>query len=185
MDVLGYISNQVDASRTIPYTKDYLGAVQLLEGSGFNPFSGTSPLNSTLSQIFNRFVEKTGLDTNANVLKDEFLEQNPAERKALSLYGALENTFASRGAGEKTIIVDFLNQKIDEFITENDTDETGTLTRKESGLTGRLFQSIDANRDEEINAEEIQDNFYTNFTQLNNVLDYFQNTPGALIDIFA
>lgn len=185
MDVLGYISNQVDGIRTIPYTKDYLGAVQLLEGSGFNPFFDTSPLNSTLYQIFNRFVEKTGLDTNTNVLKDEFLEQNPAARQAISLYGALENTFASRGAGEKAVIVDFLNQKIAEFITENDIDETNTLTREESGLTERLFQTIDANRDEEINAEEIQDNFYTNFTQLNNVLDYFQHTPGALIDIFA
>jgi hypothetical protein len=185
MDVLGYISNQLDGNRAIPYTKDYLGAVQLLEGSGFSPFSDTSPLSSTLYQIFNRFVEKTGLDTNPNVLKDEFLEQNPSSRQAINLYGALENTFAARGVGEKAVIVDFLNKRIDEFVTEKDTDETNTLTREESGLTDRLFQTIDANRDEEINAEEIQDNFYTNFTQLNNVLNYFQNTPGALIDVFA
>jgi hypothetical protein len=184
MDVLGYISNQLDSMR-MPYTKDYLGAVRLLEDSGFNPFSDTSPLNSTLYQIFNRFVEKTGLDTNPNVLKDELLEQYPFTRQALSLYGALENSFAPRGTGEKAIIVDFLNKKIDEFITEKDTDENSTLTREESGLIERLFQIIDANRDEEINSEEIQDIFYTHFTQLNNVLDYFQNTPGALIDIFA
>jgi hypothetical protein len=186
MDVAAYISNQLDSTRTISYTKDYLGATQLLENSGFSPYAdSTSPFSSTLYQIFNRFVEKTGLNTNPNTLKDEFLEQNPSSRQAIDLYGALENTFAAQGPGEKAIIVDFLNKKIDEFITENDADKTGTLTFDEADFTDTLFQTIDTNQDEEITASEIQDNFYNNFTQLHNVLNYFQNTRGVLIDIFA
>lgn len=185
MDVTGYISNQLNGNLNVPYSRDYLGSIQLLENSGFNPFSDTSPLNSTLYQIFNRFVEKTGLNTDANTLKDEFLEENPSTRQAVNLYGSLENTFAIRNAGEQAAIVDFLNQKIDDFITEKDTDDSGTLTQSESKLTETLFQNIDSNRDEEINAQEMENNFYSNFTQLNNVLNYFQNTPGTLINILA
>jgi hypothetical protein len=70
-------------------------------------------------------------------------------------------------------------------VTEKDRNQTGTLTQEESGLTETLFSTIDANRDKEINSEELRTNFYNDFTQLNNVLNYFQNTPGILIDVSA
>jgi hypothetical protein len=185
MDVVGFISNQLGNNGSVTYTRDYLGAVQLLDNSGFSPYSDISPLDSSLQQIFNRFVRKTGLGTHANALKDEFLEQYPATRQAIDLYGALENTFSAWGSGEKAAIVDFLNSRIDDFITQTDTDDTLDLTFEESGLTASLFQSLDANSDDTIDAAEIQDSFYNDFQQLNSVLNYFQNTPGSLIDMFA
>ena len=185
MNVAGYITSQLENSVAIPYHRDYLGSVQLLQNSGFTPYTDTSPMNSTLYRIFNRFVERTGLNTNPNALKDDFLKENPPSRQAINLYDSLENTFASRGSGEKAAIVDFLNKKIDEFISDKDTDDSGSLSADESGITATLFQTIDTNRNNEINAQEMRDNFYTNFSQLNNVLNYFQNTPGVLIDVTA
>lgn len=184
MEVLGYIANNLDSSAARTYTQDFVGSVRMLEDSGFSPFTRSSPLDSTLFSIFNRFVEKTGLDTDSTQLGEDYLKENPSARRAVNLYGALENTFASRGAGDKAAIVDFLNSKIDDFVSDKDTDKNKALNQEESGLTDTLFRSIDKNRDAEINTEEVQENFYKDFSQLNNVLNYFQNTPGALIDTY-
>lgn len=185
MEVQGFIANQLDSNAARIYTPDYLGSVQLLEKSGFSPFTRSSPLESTLFQVFNRFVEKTGLNADSNQLKDEYLTENPSVQRAVDLYSALDNSFAARGAGEKAAIVDFLNSKIDDYITEKDANENKTLSRDESGFSQTLFRAIDANRDAEIDTEEIQDNFYNDFSQLNNVLNYFQSTPGVLVDMYA
>jgi len=185
--IAGYVTNQFDRSNisTNTFPTDYLGSIQLLDKSGFSPYTDNSPTNSVLYSIFNRFVQKTGLDTTANKLKDEYLQNNASAQNAISLYGALENTFATKRPGEQAAIVDFLNTKIEDFITQKDSNQTGSLTQNESGISGEIFNAIDSNRDSVINSQEMQDNFYRDFTQLNNVLNYFQNTSGALIDIYA
>ncbi len=185
--ITGYISRQFDksSSATYAYPSDYMGSIQLLEKAGFSPFTDNSPLNSTLYQVFNRFVQKTGMDTTANKLKDEYLEQNPAMQRAMNLYSSLDNTFSSRRPGEQAAIVDFLNNKIDEFITQKDKNSDKTLSNEESGLQETLFQAMDENRDNQVTGEEIKNNFYNDFTQLNNVLNYFQNNTGTLVDLYA
>jgi len=185
MNVPGNIANQLSNNNTIPYNKDFLSSVQLLENAGFAPFTDSSPMNSTLYQIFDRFVERTGLNTNSNVLKDDFLKENPSSRQAIYLYDTLENTFATRGTGERALIVDFLNKKIDQSITDKDIDESGTLTAVESGINESLFQDIDADGNNEINAQEMKNNFFNDFTQFNSVLNYFRNTSGNLVDTYA
>lgn len=182
----GFISGQLDQNSSISsFTPDYVGSVQLLEQAGFSPFTESSPLDSTLYQVFNRFVQKTGLDTTANKLKDDYLQENPSAQRAIDLYSALENTFASRGSGEQAAIVDFLNTRIDDFVTTRDTDENNILSQEESGLTDTLFREVDADRSGGITAEEFRGNFYNDFNQLNNVLNFFQNTTGTLLDVTA
>lgn len=182
----GFISGQLDQNTSVSnFRPDYLGSVQLLEQAGFSPFTESSPLNSTLFQVFNRFVQKTGLDTTASKLKDDYLQENPSAQRAVDLYSSLENTFASRGSGEQAAIVDFLNSKIDDFITSRDSDENSILSQEESGLTDTLFQEVDADRSGGVTAEEFRGNFYSDFSQLNNVLNYFQNTTGTLLDVTA
>jgi hypothetical protein len=185
LDIANYISNQFGSNVTASYSADYVGAVQLLENSGFSPFSDSSPLNSTLNQVFDRFVRKTGLDTTSNQLTDEFLEENSSTRRALNLYSALENTFSSRSAGQKSAIVNFLNTKIDEFISTKDSNDLNTtLNQEESGFDDTLFDEIDADRDQEISAEELRSNFLEDFKELDNILNYFQSNKGVLIDVF-
>ncbi len=156
----------------------------MLEKAGFSPFSSGSPLNSSLNQVFNRFIKKTGLDTTTEKLKEQFFTNNANTRKALDVYQSLENTFSYKGEGEQPAIVDFLNNKIEGFVAEQDTNEDDTLTLKESEITESLFDEIDTNRDSRINTDEIKSNFYSDFQQLNNVMDYFRSTPGVLVDIF-
>jgi hypothetical protein len=186
MNVYEYAASQLDLNQTTTptYTRDYVGAVQMLEDSGFSPFAQTSPLDSTLTQIFDRFVQKTGLGTDSNTLKNEYLDENPAMQRAMNLYDSLENTFAGRGAGEKAAIVDFLNTKIDEYFENQDENSDSTLTLEESDFTETLFEEADANRDAQLSTEEVRNNFYQGFQQLNNVLDYFRNTRGNLVDIY-
>lgn len=180
-----YIANQLSGNISANYSTDYVGAVQLLEKSGFSPFSDTSPLSSTLNQIFDRFVQKTGLDSTSTKLKDEYLGENPSTQRALNLYGALENTFATKSPGEKASIVEFLNTKIDDLITGKDTDQNKTLNQKESGFTADYFLEVDKNNDSEISADELKNNFFSTYSQLNNVLDYFQSNRGVLLDTYA
>jgi hypothetical protein len=156
----------------------------MLEDSGFSPFAQSGPLDSTLTQIFDRFVQKTGLGTDSTTLKNEYLDENPAMQRAMNLYDSMENTFAGRGAGEKAAIVDFLNTKIDEYVATKDQDGDNTLTLEESEFTETLFEEADADRDAQLSTEEVKNNFYEGFQQLNNVLDYFRNTRGNLIDIY-
>jgi hypothetical protein len=183
--VASYIDSQLPGQSSVNYTTDYVGAVKLLENSGFSPFEGSgSPLNATLNQIFDRFVQKTGLDTTSNKLKDDFLQENPKTQQALNLYSGLENTFAVKSSGDQAAIVDFLNFKIDDFVTTNDSDQNNTLTQEESSLSDTLFQEIDADRNSEITGTELKDNFFNNFNELNNVLNYFQSNRGILIDVY-
>lgn len=186
MNVYEYAASQLDLNKTAAptYTRDYVGAVQMLEDSGFSPFTQSSPLDSTLTQIFDRFVQKTGLGTDANTLRSQYLEENPAMQRAMNLYDSLENTFASRGAGEKAAIVDFLNTKIDDYFASKDQNNDNTLTLDESEFSETLFEEADANRDAQLSTEEVRNNFYQGFQQLNNVMDYFRNTRGNLVDIY-
>lgn len=183
-NVLDQTAAQLNRGGAVPYTRDYVGATRLLEDSGFSPFTGGSPLGSTLNQVFSRFVEKTGLGTDASALRDEFLKENSTARRALGLYNALENTFGARGESEKAAIVDFLNTKIEDFVATNDQNSDSMLTLEESALSPTLFEEADRNRDSQLNAEELRNNFYNNFQELNNVMNYFQSTPGILIDIY-
>lgn len=184
-NIFDQTSAQLNRSSSTTYSKDYLGAVRLLENSGFSPYAeSSSPLGATLNQVFTRFVEKTGLGTDASTLQNEFLGGNYSARRAMGLYSALENTFGSRGKGEQAAIVDFLNTKIDDYISTKDQNSDSMLTLEESELTPTLFEEADANRDSQLNAEEMRNNFYSNFRELNNVLDYFRSTPGILIDVY-
>ena len=183
-NISNYISNQLPSQTTAHYTTDYVGSVQLLENSGFSPFTTSSPLTSTLNQIFDRFVQKTGLDTTSNKLVDEFLSENPSTRSALGLYTALENTFSARNPGDQAAIVDFLNTKLDEYITTSDTNGDSTLNLDESGMEEMLFNQMDSNNDYEISTDELKTNFFSSFNELDNVLNYFQSNRGVLIDVY-
>ncbi len=189
MNISGSIANQLNnldqnSVGNVNATQDYLGSVKILEKAGFSPFIESSPLKSTLYRIFDRFVQKTGIDTTGSQLKDEYLEKNPPARRAVNLYNALENTFASRGNGEKARIVDFLNSQIDEYVSSKDSNSDTALTGEESGLSETLFAAMDSNRDSKVNAQEMRKNFYNNFTEMNYALDYFQNNRGVLVDIY-
>lgn len=186
-NISSYINSNLDqlGTNAAVYGTGFVGASRMLEDAGFNPFSSASPLDSTLSQIFNRFVQKTGLDSNSNDLKDEFLQENPTTRQALGLYNSLENTFGTKSSGQQAAIVDFLNTKIDEFVSEKDEDSDGLLTQKEYGLEDTLFNQVDSDQDYKVSTEELKTNFYNNFAELNNVLNYFQGNRGVLVDVFA
>ena len=186
-NIASYINSNLDQLGTNAsiYSTDFVGASRMLEDAGFSPFTQSSPLDSTLTQIFDRFVQKTGLDSNSNDLKDEFLQEHPTVRQALGLYNSLENTFSNRTSGQQAAIVDFLNTKIDEFATEKDTNSDSLLTQEESGLDDTLFSQVDRDQDNRVTTDELRNNFYNNFTELNNVLNYFQGNRGVLIDVFA
>lgn len=183
-NVLDQTATQLNRGGAVPYTQDYVGAVKLLESSGFSPFADSSPLGSTLNQVFSRFVEKTGLGADATTLRDEFLAENSNARRAMGLYNALENTFGARGEGEQAAIVDFLNTKIDDFVATKDQNSDEMLTLEESEISPTLFEEADRNRDSQLNSEELRNNFYNNFQELNNVMNYFQSNPGVLIDVY-
>ncbi len=179
-----YIASQLGGNVSANYATDYMGSVQMLERSGFSPFTDGSPLSATLNQIFDRFVQKTGLDSTSSKLKDEYLQQNPNTQRALNLYGALENTFATKNSGEKASIVNFLNTKIDDLFTGKDADKNKTLSQKESGFENSYFLEMDKNNDAQISTDELKNNFYSTYSQLNNVLDYFQTTRGLIVDTY-
>ncbi len=186
MDVTGYVSGQLNRSggAVVPYTKNYVGGVQLIEDSGFQPFSDKQPLNSTLNQVFETFREKTGFDVDSESLRDQFLERNPATRNAMNLYNALGTTFTSRlGAGAP--IEDFLNERIETFIAEADEDEDGGLNRSESNLDEMDFINADRNDDDRIDSDEMKDTLYNGFNSLKNILNHFRNNPGTFVDMYA
>lgn len=183
-NVLDQTASQLNRGGAVNYSQDYVGAVKLLENSGFSPFADSSPLGATLNQVFSRFVEKTGLGTDASALRNEFLGENPPTRRALGLYNALENTFGARGEGDQASIVDFLNTKIDDFVATKDQNSDDMLTLEESELSPTLFEESDQNRDSQVNAEELRNNFYSNYQELNSVMSYFQSTPGILLDVY-
>jgi hypothetical protein len=186
-NIASYINSNLDqlGTNAALYSTDFVGASRMLEDAGFSPFTKASPLDSTLSQIFNRFVQKTGLDSNSNDLKDQFLQKNPTTRQALGLYNSLENTFGSKSSGQQAAIVDFLNTKFDEFVTGKDSDSDNLLAQEESGLDDTLFNEVDSDQDYQLSADELKNNFYNNFSELNNVLNYFQGNRGVLIDVLA
>ena len=184
MEVSQYASNLVSSQLVPSYSQDYVGGVKLLEDTGFSPFSENGPINSTLNQIFDRFVQKTGFNLDREELKSEFIEKNPSTKRAINLYGALENIFSSNSNSENPAIIEFLDSKIDESIAEFDQNGDELLTQEESELEGTTFGTIDRNRDAEINTDEIKNNFYGNFSQLEKILNFFKNNPGSLVDMY-
>jgi len=184
MDILGAYSGQLSANAVAPYSNDYVGGVQLIEKSGFIPFKDKNPLNSTLNQVFEEFKEKTGFDVDVKELKDEFLDKNPRTRSAMTLYNSLESTFSSN-RGASSAIESFLNEKIDEYVSENDEDGDGVLNAEEGELDETLFAEIDKDKDKKIDASEMKNNFYDKFNSLNNILNYFKTNQGSLVDTYA
>lgn len=184
MDVSGYYSGLLNQTAVIPYTQDFVGGVQLIEKSGFLPFKDKEPLNSTLNQIFEEFKQKTGFEVNISELKDEFLDKNPQTRNAMNLYNSLENTFSNK-LNEPSAIENFLNEKIDEYITDYDTDNDKELNNEELNINDERFNEIDSGKDRKINANEIKDNFYGKFNSLKNILNYFKANPGTFLDTYA
>ncbi|MCP4213692.1 MAG: hypothetical protein GY765_03500 [bacterium] len=185
MQSTGYVSNQFNDAANIPYSHDFVGAVQMLGDAGLAPFSDSSPLSSTLSQIFTEFVEKTGLNSDSTTLKNDFLAQTPSAGRAMDLYESLDNTFSARGEGEQAVIVDFLNSRIDSFITDNDQDGDGSLNAEESTLSTDRFNTVDADSNLKLNSEEIQNDFYGGYRELGNVLNHFRSNSGVLLDLYA
>ncbi len=184
MGVSGYYADQLNSNAIKPYSKNYVGGIQLIEKSGFDPFKKKSPLNSTLNQIFEEFKEKTGFEVDVKELKDEFLDKNPPTRNALNLYNSLESTFSGNLA-DPSAIESFLNEKIDEYVSKNDTDDDMALSTRESDLETTLFTDIDKNKDDKIDTNEMKSNFYDKFDSLKNILNYFKTNPGTLIDKYA
>ncbi len=185
MDITEYTTQHVNRGGAAAYTQDYLGAVRMLEESGFSPFSKRSPLNSTLNQVFGRFVEKTGIGEDASVLIDDFLKENPQTQRALNLYGSLENNFTTVGKGQQAEIVEFLNGRIDAYVSQKDQNSDETLTLQESDISETLFEDIDMNNDSQLEADELKRNFYEGYREFSDVLNYFRTTPGVLIDFYS
>lgn len=180
--VLDYTSEQLNRGVSV-YTRDFVGSVRMLEDAGFSPFTKKSPLDSTISQVFSRFVEKTGIADNVDTLRNNFLEQYPGTQRALDLYSSLQNTFAPRGAGEKAAIVDFLNARIDDYISQKDKNDDQMLTLEESNFSESLFEQADADNDRMLNTDELSNNFFENYQSFNNVVNYFRRTTGNIINI--
>lgn len=185
-NVLDLTADKLNRGNLGVFNRDFLGSVRMLEESGFTPLSRVeqSPLNSTLKQVFSRFVEKTGIGSDAEVLRNEYLERTPSMQRAMDLYSTLQNNFASRSSGEKAAIVDFLNVKIDEYITEKDKNKDDMLTLEESEFADTLFEEADKDGNSRLNSQEIGSNFFENYQALSNVVSYFQRTPGILVDMF-
>jgi len=184
MDVSSYYSGLLNQTAVTPYSQDFVGGVQLIEKSGFLPFKEKEPLNSTLNQIFEEFKQKTGFDVDVNELKNEFLDNNPQTRNAMNLYNSLENTFSSK-LNEPSAIENFLNDKIDEYISDYDTDNDNELNTEEIDITDTKFKEIDKEKNGKINSDEIKNNFYEKFNSLKNILNYFKTNPGTLLDTYA
>ena len=183
MEITSYASELIEQSLVPKYTKDFVGGVQLLEKSGFFPFQEKEPLNSALNQVFDKFIKKTGLNLNKDELKAEFLEKNPDVKRALNLYNALETTFSPKITGKDAKIVDFLNSKIEEYVSTYDKNSNGYLTKKEAGDLD--ISSLNKNNDNMVDVEEIKSDFYNNFKELKNIINYFKNSPGSFVDIYA
>lgn len=159
MDILQNQTGSLLNTSIVPYHKDFLGGIQLLEDSGFTPTKQSNPLNSTLSEVFDRFVGSTGFDYSPKQLKEEFLEENPRVRSAFNLYNALERSFSTRTAGSDAPVVEFLNSKIEDSVAED------TETEQE--------------------VDSVKEGFYRNYDQLNNLLNYFKAASGTLVDLYA
>ncbi len=183
MEITSYASELVEQSLVPKYSRDYVGGVQLLEKSGFSPFKEKEPLNSALNQVFDKFVKKTGFNLNAEELKSEFLNKNPDVKRALNLYNALETTFSPKQTGKNAKIVEFLNSKIEEYVSTYDKNSDGYLTKEEA--KDIELSTLDTNKDQKVNAEEIKSDFYNNFKELENIINYFKNSPGSFVDIYA
>lgn len=180
--VLDYTSEQLNRGVGI-YTRDFVGSVRMLEDAGFSPFTKNSPLDSAITQVFSRFVDKTGIGENTATLRSDFLEQYPGTQRALDLYSSLQNTFASKGAGEQAGIVDFLNSRIDEYIAEKDQNEDQMLTLEESEFSESLFERADSDSDNQLNTGEISNDFFEKYQAFSNVVHYFQRTPGTIVNV--
>ena len=85
---------------------------------------------------------------------------------------------------DRAAIVDVLDTKIEDFVTLKDQNGDSMLTLEESVLSTTLFKEADRNRDSQLSAEELRDNFYNNFPELNNVMNYFQTTRGILVNVY-
>jgi hypothetical protein len=150
-----------------PFSRNYLGSVQLLENTGFSPFSEKSPVNSALNQVFSNFAQQNQLTTSSTALKNEFLGKNPGVRRALNTYDALEKTFAPKGPGQESAIVDFMNSKLEE-------DRPGSLQSPSTTTGGQTSGSDQTGSD-----------LARDFSPLRRILDYFSNPSGNLVDLWA
>lgn len=173
-------------SALVPFPQDYTGVVQLLETSGFSPFKySNSPVESALSEVFDTFIKSTGSNHTVSDLNKEFLEANPQVRNSLNIYNTIQNAFSPVERGSKSTLENFLKTKIEDFISQNDIDSSGGIERGEAGYGDDKFLQLDADHDDVVDAEEIEEGFYDGFKALENILDYFRPPAGTFIDLTA
>ncbi len=173
-------------SALVPFPQDYSGVIKLLETSGFSPFKySNSPVESTLTEIFDTFSKSTGDTYSARDLNSEFLQANPRVRNSLNIYNTIQNAFTPVEAGARSSLETFLRTKIDDFIGQKDVDLSGGIERGEAEYNEELFQQIDSDGNEILDAEEIEENFYNGFDALQNILSYFRPPTGSFVDLTA
>jgi len=168
-----------------PYSRSYGGGVQLLQDTGFTPFSAKSPAQSALNQVFADFSRRLPGAGSATELEREFLNGNGGVRRALNLYDTLENAFSPRGSGEEAPIVSFLNERVDRYLSEKDADGNGSLSGQEIGLKTGETSLLDGNADGDLTGAEIKQGMVEGNSPLRRILDFFRNPPGQVVDLYA
>lgn len=165
-------------SQMAAYSRDTVGAYQLLQQSGFTPFQRRSPLSSALNQVFGEFSRRTGIDADPRQLEGEFLAANPAIRRSLNPYDALQQTFSAKSAnGAQAPIVAFLNGRVDEHL--------GTSNPANSASSGIEPAGVGRSAANASDGQRIKSNFYDGYAQLNRILAYFQQPPGTFVNLLA
>lgn len=167
-----------------PYGRNYVGGVQLLQDSGFDPFTDRSPAQSALNQVFADFSRRLPGAGSATELEREFLSGNGGVRRAINLYDTLENAFSPSGSGKEAPIVSFLNERVDRYLNEKDTDGNGTLSSQEIGLKTGETSPLDGNADGSLSGAEIKQGMAEGNSPLRRILDYFRNPPGQVVDLY-
>ncbi|MCP4154935.1 MAG: hypothetical protein GY757_44845 [bacterium] len=193
MEVTNYIANPSIGRAGPPADPGNFDTVQILEDAGFATSAADTPLDATLTDIFGKFIDKTGIQTTSGQLKNEFLAQNPSIQNAVDLYSQLENTFAPKSSSQKSAIVDFLNTKIDTYFQERHIESPNSLSRTEAGIPTDAYLEIDSNADVGIrgsnndwliNKLEMQSNFFSNSGGLNSIVNYFSRASGSFVDTY-
>ncbi|MCP4220147.1 MAG: hypothetical protein GY765_36285 [bacterium] len=190
VDVNNYINSTLGVTPTskpeaVTYSTDLKGSIQLLTDKGFSPYSKSSPIDSALYEVFDRFVQVSGANFSADQLKDSFLDQNPSVENALNLYDKLDNTFSPQRSNEKAAIVDFLNARIDDFLQTQDSDGDQKLTWQESKMNPWQFIEYESDDDQKLNRSELRKGIYNDSPRLNSILDYFRGNNGMLVDTYS
>jgi hypothetical protein len=167
------------------YGRDYVGGVQLLQDSGFDPFSERSPVRSALNQVFADFSRRLPGGSSAVKLEEGFLADNAGVRRAVGLYDALDKAFSPAGPGGEAPVVSYLNKQVDEYVKSRDQNGDNLLSTIESGLAAERAAAFDFNRDNQLSGAEIKRGVLEGNSPLQRILGYFNNPPGQVVDLYA